>query len=186
MTSRQVAFALLLALSPGTVQGADEQSSESELRAEFVLTFPEFVEWPAPPDKADAPGVFRVGVIGDDPILHSLGKLAPGRRIRGRPVVVRKIAGVTDVGDCDLLFISASEKGAVPRIVSVASHKPILTVGNTTGFAQLGVHINLYRFENYYRFEVCLSAARDSGLRLSAKLLKLARVIEDRGEGKSR
>ncbi|MBI2841384.1 MAG: YfiR family protein [Acidobacteria bacterium] len=185
MTPSQAALALLLVLSSGTVLWADEQSSANELRAEFVLTFPEFVEWPVPPDKPDEAGAFRVGVIGDDPILHSLGKLAPARRIRGRPVIVRKIAGVKDVGDCDLLFISSSEKEAVPRIVSMTMHKPILTVGNTTGYARLGVHINLYRFENYYRFEVCLPGARDSGLRISAKLLKLAKVFDD-GEGKSR
>lgn len=185
MTSSQAAFALLLVLSPVTVVWAEEQPSESELRAEFVLTFPEFIEWPAPPRGADGPGVFRVGVIGDDPILASLGKLAAARSVRGRPVIVRKVAGVKEVGDCDLLFISSSEKQAVSRIVSMTMHKPVLTVGNTAGYAQLGVHINLYRFENYYRFEVSLAAARDSGLRISAKLLKLAKVV-DEGEGKSR
>jgi len=54
----------------------------------------------------------------------------------------------------------------------------VLTVGDTDGFARDGVAINLYTFDNRVRIEVNSTAAARAGVRLSANLMRLARIVE--------
>jgi hypothetical protein len=51
---------------------------------------------------------------------------------------------------------------------------PVLTIGDTDGYAQRGIMINMYLEDKRVRFEINAEAARTAGLRISAKLLKLA------------
>jgi hypothetical protein len=59
--------------------------------------------------------------------------------------------------------------------------KPILSIGDEPGRAEDGLLVNLIvDHEGFVRFEINLDVARVSGLRISAKLLRLARRVESR------
>jgi hypothetical protein len=55
--------------------------------------------------------------------------------------------------------------------------RPVLTIGDTDGFAQAGVILNLYTFDQRVRIEANTTAAARAGLRLSSQLLRLARIV---------
>ena len=55
---------------------------------------------------------------------------------------------------------------------------PVLTVGESEGFAAQGGCVNFYIEANKIRFEVNLQAAKQQHLRISAKLLALARIVQ--------
>jgi len=55
---------------------------------------------------------------------------------------------------------------------------PILTVGETPGFAERGGVIRLVLEDNKVRFEVNVDAAHQAGLTISSRLLTLARIIQ--------
>ncbi|PYV15768.1 MAG: hypothetical protein DMG21_14080 [Acidobacteria bacterium] len=59
-----------------------------------------------------------------------------------------------------------------------------LTVGESAGFAGLGGVINLTVEENKLRFEVNLDAAERAGLKISSKLLSLARIVRDQNHSR--
>jgi hypothetical protein len=59
--------------------------------------------------------------------------------------------------------------------------RPILTISETTGAAALGYIINFYRDDTHVKFEINANAAKDSGLKVRAKLLRLARVVRKGG-----
>ena len=58
-----------------------------------------------------------------------------------------------------------------------------LTIGETEGFATLGGIINLTVEENKVRFEINLLAANRAGLKISSKLISLARIVKEQDEG---
>jgi len=58
-----------------------------------------------------------------------------------------------------------------------------LTVGETEGFAVLGGIINLMVEGNKLHFEVNLNAAERAGLKISSKLLSMARIVKEQGPG---
>jgi hypothetical protein len=55
---------------------------------------------------------------------------------------------------------------------------PVLTIGETPGFARNGGIINLILEDNKVRFEVNVAAAKEAELNISSRLLALARIVQ--------
>jgi len=153
------------------------QVPEYKLKAEFLERFTRFVEWPGDETSEGGPGAFSVCVLPGSPFGPHLEEMAANRKVKGRPIVIEEVKGLVDVARCQILFIPASEKSNLPRILAKTADHPVLTVGDTDGFADKGVILNFYTSDDTVRFEVNEEAAKRSGLRLSSKLMKLARVV---------
>jgi hypothetical protein len=166
-------------VAPGKVFA---QPSEYAIKAEFLERFTRFIDWP---DEAfagpDAP--FVLCVIGDNPFGDFLERMARDRKIKDRTVRLVPHARLADVDTCQLLFIAASESARIAGILARTQGKPILTVGDTPGFAQMGVVINFFLEQDVVHFEINLDEARRTGLTFSTKLLKLARVVRSHEGG---
>ena len=169
MSIRYFAVALLLS----TLAAHGEQVAEYELKAEFLARFASFVTWP--PGSEERP--FTIGVIGRNPFNGYLDKIA-ARKIKNRPVSIRYISDLTQLDGCDIVFICGSEKSRLAAILAHTDSHPILTVSDSGGFAEAGVLINFYTTADTVRFEINESAVERSGLKVSSKLFKLAKVVE--------
>jgi len=165
---RYFAVALLLSLA-----AHGEQVPEYELKAEFLTRFATFIEWPPGAESR----TFTIGVIGHNPFNAYLEKLAT-RKIKNRPVSIRYINELSQIDGCDILFIASSEKSRLQAILGRTDSRPILTVADSNGFAAAGVLINFYTTADTVRFEINEGAVEKSGLKVSSKLFKLAKVIE--------
>jgi YfiR/HmsC-like len=167
----------------GIVGPADvfAQPSEYAIKAEFIERFTRFIDWPE--DAFSGPGApFVICVIGDNPFGDYLAHLARDRKIKDRPVWLLEPRKLSELDACHIVFIAASESGRVAAIVARVRGKPILTIGDTPGFAQGGVIINFFLERDLVHFEINLDEARRTGLTFSTKLLKLARVVRS-GQG---
>jgi len=173
-------FLLVLTLclsfvNPRELHAEPLHAEEFQVKAAFLLNFARFVEWPA---GALVKDTFTIGILGQDPFDSALDSLA-GKTVRGRRVVVRRYEDPEDAREAAILFISASEKRALPRILKTLRGNSILTVGDTKDFGRSGVMINLLLLHKRVGFEINLAAAQRDGLQISSNLLKLAlEVIE--------
>ena len=160
----------------GSAEGQSEQPSEYQLKAAFLFNFTKFVEWPDSSfEDPQAPIV--LGIIGDDPFGDNLARIIAGQKVQGRSLVIRKERWGDDLRRCHVLFVSASEHEHSARILGSVQSANVLTVSDVEGFAEAGGVIEFVTQEKRVRFIVNLDAATQSKLRLSAKLLALARVI---------
>lgn len=149
---------------------------EYAVKAEFLERFTRFIKWPSTSPDLGSP--FVACVIGKNPFGTYLVDLVGRRRIQSRRTELRLIADPADVDGCHLLFIARSERRRVAAILRHTSGRPILTVGDTAGFASAGVLVNLYIQATNVRFEINVAAVKRSGLKFSSKLLKLARLVD--------
>ena len=150
--------------------------SEYEVKAAFLFNFTKFVEWPDGSfNDPHAPIV--IGIIGDDPFGDSLVRIVAGQQVQGRSVVIRKARFGEDLRHCHVLFISASERQRSAQILAGLRDASVLTVSDIDGFAEAGGSMQFVMQENRVRFLVNLDAATQSKLRVSAKLLALAQVV---------
>lgn len=94
----------------------------------------------------------------------------------GHPIVVRHFATVQDVAACQLLFVPAGEDDELPDLLGKLAGKPVLTVGETDAFCPAGGCMSFYLADNRVRFEISPAATDTAGLKVSAKLMKLARI----------
>jgi hypothetical protein len=174
-----VAAALLAVLAAAAPLRADVL--EYTVKAEFIERFTHFIDWPSQAfTGTDGPFVFCV--IGDSPLVPYLERLTQQRRIKDRRAELKRLKWSDDASGCHMLLIAADERAHAKQILSRVSGKPILTVGDSEGFAQLGVIINLLLDEEgHVRFEMNAPQAKRSGLNISAQLLRLARLVTEDG-----
>lgn len=167
-----VCFLLAFLLAP--LHGrARAQGGEYRVKAAFLFNFIKFAEWP--PADSDT---IALCVLGENPFGESLDILK-GKSAGGQRISVRYASSTQNVKGCHLLFIAASEKDHLSQILKVLDGLPLLTVGDTEGFARKGVMINMYIEDERVHFEVNLNAVKRSGVRLDSRLLKLARIVQE-------
>lgn len=161
---------------------AQATSREYQIKAAFLFNFMQFVEWP-PTVFTNADDPFRIGVLGQNPFDAALEETVQGETISNHKIIVEHATQVEDLKNCQLIFISKSEKKHVTEILSALEDKPVLTVSEIEGFAQHGGGINFYLEGNKVRFEVNPDAARHDGLKVSSQLLSLGKIIQTAKEG---
>jgi len=132
-----------------------------------------FVEWPTV-----SPGTPLVLVlVGDAPIAEALNARAVGLQIGGRPVKVRVATTPAQIDGANAVFIPSGEQQRVPAILRALDQKPVLTIGDTEGFGASGVMLNMVMQDQRVRVEANTLAASRAGLKVSAHLLRLARIV---------
>ena len=80
---------------------------------------------------------------------------------------------------CDVLFISASEMGRATVVMGSLQALSILTVSDDPGFAHSNGIIEFVVESGRVQFAINTDAADRAGLRLSSRLLGLARIVRD-------
>lgn len=165
--------------APG--RDGEELRSEYDVKAALLVTFLKFVEREG---AKPSTGTLVIGILGEDPFGESFepvrGKPVMGRKLEVRPV---SLEDAESLGACDLVFVSASEKDDLPRILAALESGSALTVGEVPGFLELGGVANLLLSRAGKSFEVGYEinqqAAHDRGLRIDTNILqRAARVIK--------
>jgi hypothetical protein len=152
------------------------RSSENAVKATFLYNFTKFVEWPEGAFESPESSIILC-ILGED-IFGEAVKVIENKTAGGRQLVIRYSQSVAEIGGCHVLFISASEKKAFPRILEALRGVPVLTVSDAETFTQHGGIIRFFREDNKIRFEINLTAAKAARLKISSRLLKLARIFK--------
>ncbi len=155
---------------------------EYEIKAGFFARFADYITWPDETDIDDVSHRFVIGIIGRSPISTYLETRLVPKGIRGKKVNIKYFTTPEEIDDCHILFIAKSAKKYLSQVLAITKNKPILTIGDTEGFCQEGVHINLVRDKQRVRFEMNPFTMRQASLIASAKLLKYAIIIKSQGE----
>lgn len=153
------------------LSSAHAGSTEYELKAAYVYQIAKFVEWPP----SSAP--LRLCVIGGNPFGAALETIR-GKPVNERKMEIRLLDMGADLRECAMLFVAAPADRHLERVVALSRDAGMLTLGDTDGFAQRGVMLNFFPEQGKLRFEINLEAARQGGVKISSKLLSLARIVE--------
>jgi YfiR/HmsC-like len=151
-------------------------AGEYQVKAAFLYNFAKFVEWP-PSSFSDNAAPLRICVLGHDPFGQELRNIATEKTVNGRKLQVDDVVDLQLAKSCHILFIASSEKAQLKRIFESLEGSDVLTVGDTEGFAQRGGAINFLLDDNRVQFEVNHKAAEQAGLKVSSKLLNVAKFV---------
>jgi hypothetical protein len=161
---------------PAQSDPSDLQIAEYRVKAAFLYKFASYVEWPARVfDRPESPFVF--GVSGGDVLGEELGQVVVGHSIGGRPVMIRKLRRGDPVEGLHILFVGGTDGGRPAEVLASAKGKPVLTVTESADTFALGSIINFVIVDDKVRFDVALREAELCNLRVSARLLSVARKV---------
>ena len=170
-----LAVASLAALAP---PAHAQQAAEASVKAAFLYKFAGYVEWPDSAQGApDAP--FTIGVVAADDVAAELERLVPGRTLMNRRVAVRRLKDTESLKGVHLLFVGRSEANLRP-LLRAAQQQGTLTVTESERGLEMGSSINFVSVDDRVGFEVSLESADKSGLRISSRMLAVARRVVPR------
>jgi hypothetical protein len=153
-----------------------QMATEYQVKAAFLFNFAKFVEW-RPSSFSDASAPLRICILGRDPFGQGLRDIINEKTVNGRKLELVYTVDLQAARACHILFIASSEKARLKQIVEGLRGTSALTVSDTEGFAEQGGMINFVLDNARVQFKVNRNAADQAGLKISSKLLSVARLV---------
>ena len=151
-------------------------AGEYQVKAAFLFNFAKFVEWP-PSSFSDTSVPLRICVFGRDPFGDELRNITKEKIVNGRKLEVTQVLDLQVARTCHILFIASSETSRLKQIFESLRGSDALTVGDTKGFVEQGGMINFVLENSRVQFEVNRKAAEQGRLKISSKLLSVAKLV---------
>jgi hypothetical protein len=153
---------------------AEEPTLEYRVKAAFIFNFVQYVEWP---EEALGEGALNICVAGHNPFGSALAETVQGETVHERPVVVRVI--LEPEPGCHVIFVANGS--ATSAYLRAVRQLPVLTIGESADFMAQGGMIGFVLEGANVRFVIDQHAAERANLRISSRLLRLARMPNARG-----
>lgn len=170
--------ACICAATPARAQ--ERTLDEYQIKALFIFNLVQFVEWPVESHPTqDSP--IRIGILGDNPFSGTLVAATKNEKVNGRAISIERADEASALAHCHVVFVSRSERGRLQAVFDTFAGRPVLTVGDTPGFAERGGIINFYRDGEKVRFELNRAAAQAANLKLSSQLIRLGKPVDGSG-----
>jgi uncharacterized protein DUF4154 len=150
---------------------AAQPSAENDIKAAFLLNFTRFVDWPP----AGA-GPIRVCTVADAGFDAVVTRTFGGETSGGRPIVRETPDSPEAARACHILFLSRLDAGRAERWLAAVRGRPVLVVVDTRA-SDLDAAITFVVEDNRVKFDVDEQAAMRAGLKISSKLLRVARRV---------
>lgn len=153
-----------------------ERPREALVKAAFLHKFFSFVEWPEGTfPRPDTP--VRIGVMGDEEVWQDLLELSRDRGRDGRPVVPVLLVPGAPVNGIHILYLKAPSVSRMSEWLA-AVPEGVLTVADADSAHPKGSVMSFYLEDGRVRFGLSLEAAARQRLRVSSRLLAVAKRIQ--------
>lgn len=154
-----------------------QSAKEEEIKAAYLYNFTKFIVWPESAFTSSS-SPFKSCLLTD----HTNGTVADAfrdKQIVYRSVQVLSFDSLQEIDSCQLLYIGDSDRENREKALAAVNGKPILTIGESDGFAEQGGMINFYVDGDRVLFEINVDAVNQAGLTASSRLLSLARIVKE-------
>jgi hypothetical protein len=177
--------ALSLLLTPLPLPAQNSTAPEYLAKANYLANFPSFVDWP--PEALPSGNVpFLICVFGEFAFGTSLAEMTRGTTVHDRHLEIRWIHKLQELSSCQILFVSRSEQKRYNHALDVVRGRMVLTVGETPEFLAAGGILSFSSQQGAIQFDVNLEAVNKAHLKISSRLLALARhIVNDAEAAKS-
>lgn len=170
-----LAIAVACSAVAGEIGLRDSYSRGARIRADFIFNLLRFVQWPDGRFRSES-DPWLVVVCGPrpfEPFLDVLGR----RTVAGRPIAIRHYEAPDDLASCHVLVVCSSHKARFAEMSRHIGSRSILALGEIDGFAAMGGTVGFRIKGDRVTFDVNAGSARKARLRISSKLMRLAKAV---------
>jgi hypothetical protein len=146
------------------------QTSVAEAQAIFMYNFTRLIEWPADCKSGD----FVIGVYGSPDVYVQLNNYMTGKKVGSQPIKVFKFTYITDITKCHILFVSLNKTKDMSTLMGIVGNNKTLLITEKRGALSEGAAINFVVIDDKLKFELKVSNAAKSGLKVHSNLEAMA------------
>ncbi len=160
-------FSVLLLFAVSAVHATEDV----DYKAKFIIKLLDYVTWPSGAE-TDGSGNVVINIVGTSTMTAKLNELGAGKNI-----TVKEVTLDDNIADCQILFMATAETADLAKILKKVNGTTALTVSDAEYFGNYGVMINFFADGGKTKFEVNKTVVDMAGIKISSKLLKLAKII---------
>jgi hypothetical protein len=172
--ARPLTFAVLM-LTATSAHAASDSTSLAALKAAFLLNFAKFAEW----NTLQQETTIILCVLDDERVGAALVESVRGQKVESHKLEVWRLKVDDSLPACHLVFAAGSDPRQVMTRIGRVKDLPVVTVSDARGFAESGGMVEFFQEEGRMRFAVNIETVQRSGVRLSSRLLNLAKIIRN-------
>ncbi len=150
--------------------------SEEAVKSAYLYNFARYVEWPET-TFAGPEAPLMICVIGDPEFSQIASQGIGSRTVGEHTLQVDDRNGLDDSAGCHIVYVPESAGIADAAVIGALSARSVFTVSDSADFARRGGIANFIRVNRKIRFEINPDAADRAGLKVRARLLRVAKVI---------
>jgi hypothetical protein len=158
-----------------TVRAADA-TREYQVKAAYIYNFSNFVVWPATAFAGPA-APFDVCTVGEPTWGTALDDTLRNEQVAGHPMRVVVDPQPAQLRTCHILAVVGDPPDEVDLLRAVQG-APVLTIGESARFLARGGVIRFALDQGRVRFDINPRTAAAAGLTLNARLLQVAREVQ--------
>jgi hypothetical protein len=166
--------------SPAAGQQVTTVDREYAIKALFLYHFLTYIDWPAGTFSSETEP-FVIGVFEADPFGPVLDKIAATKNVAGRPIAIVRLVSTDKLLDCHIVFVPGSvDPASQKQVLTLLANSHVLAVGESEDFVELGGAAHFFVEGNKVRFAFNTDVVDQRNLKVSSKLLSLAKIITTR------
>jgi YfiR/HmsC-like len=174
---KKAGLALLLATIvslPTFANQHDEMDRQGQFMAVYLFHFSNFIEWPeaAFQNKHDF-NICIDGVTEVNKYIHEI----EGENVKGKKIKIKKNVSAADIQNCQILFVSRAGGLKLNQLKDSLQNNSILLVSDKQNFIREGGMIEYFIQDNKLRVAINIDSANKNGLKISSKLLRIAKIV---------
>lgn len=164
---------VLLGAGPYQPARAETVATLSSLKAAYTFHFLNLVRW-----ERSASSSLEVCVLGESDTGDQMYGSLQDRTVHGQTIHVRRIPSDAPRAErCDAIYIPDTDQERVTALLALYDQSATLTISDIPRFTGLGGVIGFVVVDGRLRFDINERVAVRKKLRISAKLLELAREV---------
>lgn len=169
---------LLLLLGLGLLLDTEllaQSLEEQTVLAALALNIVRFTTWPPETQRQES---IDFCVVGDNVVQQSFASI-DHKAVGDKTLQVINLSRLQNFEQCDVLYVSELKQNILLQVFVEIKKHPLLTIGEGYDFAAQGGMVGMENVNGKITLHVNLSAMRESSLNISARLLKLAHIIDN-------
>ncbi len=154
---------------PAFAQTLEEQT----VLAALALNIVRFTTWPS---EGATKSTIDFCVVGDNVVQQSFANI-DHKAVGNKTLAIVYLTRMRNFEQCQVLYVSELKQSVLQQVFVEIKNRPLLTIGEGYSFVELGGMVGLENTDGKMTIHVNLPIVRESKLNISARLLKLAKII---------
>ncbi|WP_109486688.1 YfiR family protein [Occallatibacter savannae] len=164
-----------VATSLALCSAQEPMPDELQVRAAIVVNLVRFITFKSNRDEMHGP--LHICLLGYDQQSSALENYLSAHSVDGRPFQVRRVSSSERFDECQVLYMSSTERHHFDGLYASLIEAGVLTISDDPAFATSGGIIGLPVIGDRIEIQINLACAEQSGIAISSRLLGVAKVI---------
>ena len=166
----------LTILLPHYAPSLAETLEEQTVLAALALNIVRFTSWPAS-THTETKETLNFCVVGDNVVQDSFTSI-DHKTVGTATLKVINLGRLSNFEQCQVLYISQLKQNILLQVFVELKKQPVLTIGEGADFAKQGGMVGMENVDNKITLHINLPIVREAELKISARLLQLAKIID--------